>query len=59
MALSSLKVLRDAVKRRAFEAAYYISGEDDYQKEDAVRQLVDAALDASARDFNLDTRRAA
>ena len=57
MALSSLKVLRDAVKRRAFEPSYYISGEDDYQKEDAVRQLVDAALDPSARDFNLDTRR--
>jgi DNA polymerase III subunit delta len=58
MAVSSLKILRDAIKRRAFEAAYYITGEDDYQKEDAVRQLVDGALDSGTRDFNLDTRRA-
>jgi DNA polymerase-3 subunit delta len=58
MAASSLKILRDAIKRHSFEAVYYITGEDDYQKEDAVRQLVDAALDSSARDFNLDSRRA-
>ena len=58
MAVSSLKILRDAIKRRAFEAAYYITGEDDYQKEDAVRQLVDAGLDPGIRDFNFDTRRA-
>src|SRR6185295_2457750 len=57
-ATSSLKILRDTLKRRSFDGAYYIVGEDDYQKEDAVRQLVDAALDPSGRDFNLDTRRA-
>jgi DNA polymerase-3 subunit delta len=55
---SSLKNLRDILKRRSFDGAYYIVGEDDYQKEDAVRQLVDGALDSSARDFNLDVRRA-
>jgi DNA polymerase-3 subunit delta len=54
---SSLKTLRDTLKRRSFDGAYYIVGEDDYQKEDAVRQLVDAALEPSARDFNLDIRR--
>ena len=54
---SSLKILRDAVKRRSFDGAYYVTGEDEYQKEDAVRQLVDAALDPVARDFNLDVRR--
>jgi len=57
MSVSSLKTLRDAIKRQSFDAAYYISGEDDYQKDDAVRQLIDAALDPGARDFNLDTRR--
>jgi DNA polymerase-3 subunit delta len=55
---SSLKTLRDALKRRSFDGAYYILGEDEYQKEDAVRQLIEAALDATARDFNLDVRRA-
>jgi DNA polymerase-3 subunit delta len=57
MSASSLKILRDAIKRQSFDAAYYIWGEDDYQKDDAVRQLIDAALDPGARDFNLDTRR--
>jgi DNA polymerase-3 subunit delta len=57
MSASSLKTLRDAIKRRSFDGAYYISGEDDYQKDDAVRQLIEAALDPTSRDFNLDTRR--
>ncbi len=59
MSVSSLKTLRDALKRRSFDGAYYISGEDDYQKDDAVKQLVEAALDPQSRDFNLDIRRAA
>jgi DNA polymerase-3 subunit delta len=59
MSASSLKTLRDAIKRRSFDGAYYIWGEDEYQKDDAVKQLVDAGLDAGARDFNLDTRRSA
>jgi DNA polymerase III subunit delta len=58
MSASSLKTLRDAIKRRSFDGAYYIIGEDDYQKDDAIRQLVDAAVEPTARDFNLDTRRA-
>jgi DNA polymerase-3 subunit delta len=57
MSASSLKTVRDAIKRRSFDGAYYIWGEDDYQKDDAVRQLVDAALDPGSKDFNLDTRR--
>jgi DNA polymerase III subunit delta len=59
MSASSLKTLRDAIKRRSFDGAYYISGEDDYQKDDAVRQFLDVALEPGAKDFNLDTRRAA
>src|SRR5688572_19837283 len=59
MAASSLKTLRDVVKRRSFDGAYFITGEDEYQKDDAVRQLVEAALEPGLRDFNLDTRRAA
>ena len=31
-------------------------GEDDFLKESAVKQLVDAAVDAATRDFNLDVR---
>lgn len=57
MPVSSLKTLRDAIKRRSFDSAYCITGEDDYQKDDAVHQLIDAALDSAVRDFNLDVRR--
>ena len=56
---SSLKVLRDAIKGGSFDPVYYIAGEDEFQKEDAIRQLITAALDSTAADFNLDVRRAA
>lgn len=56
---AALKTLRDALKRRQFDAAYYVYGDDEYQKTDAVRQLVDAAVDPATRDWNLDTRRGA
>src|SRR5690242_14661441 len=55
---SSLKTLRDAIKSGSFDHAYYITGEDEFQKEDAIRQLIQAALDPAAADFNLDIRRA-
>jgi DNA polymerase III subunit delta len=57
MSVSSLKALREALKRRSFDGAYYITGEDEYQKDDAVSQLLEAALEPQARDFNLDTRK--
>ena len=59
MSKAALQTVRDAIKRSSFEPAYYIYGEDDYQKEDAVKQLQLAALDPSTRDFNLEIRRAA
>ncbi len=59
MSASSLKTLRDAIKRRSFDGAYYVFGEDDYQKDDAVRELIEAALEPETRDFNLDMRRGA
>ena len=56
---AALKTLRDAVKNRRFDGAYYVYGDDEYQKDDAVRQLVGAAVEPATRDFNLDFRRAA
>ncbi|HLA14347.1 MAG TPA: DNA polymerase III subunit delta [Gemmatimonadaceae bacterium] len=58
MSVASLKTLREAIKRRSFDGAYYITGEDEYQKDDAVSQLIEAALDEQSRDFNLDVRKA-
>jgi DNA polymerase-3 subunit delta len=58
MSKAALKSLGDIVKRRSFNAAYYICGEDDFQKEDAMKQLIGAAIDPAMRDFNLDVHRA-
>jgi len=56
---TSHRALNAAIKGRTFAPVYYFHGDDDYQKEDALRQLVDAAVDPATRDFNLETRRAA
>lgn len=58
MSTAALRTLRDALKQGSFSGAYYICGEDDFQKEDAMKQLVAAAVDPATRDFNLDVRRA-
>src|SRR3989442_14145622 len=42
----------------ALGAVYYLHGDEDVLKEEAVRALVDRALDRGARDFNFDQRRA-
>ena len=49
MAANALKILRDAIKRRQFDGAYYIHGEDEFQKNDAVKQLVAVYPPASTR----------
>lgn len=51
------KALARALKERVFERAYYFHGEDDFRKEEAVRVLVDAAVDPATRDFNFEVRR--
>jgi DNA polymerase III subunit delta len=58
MSKAALKSLGEIVKRRSFDPAYYVCGEDDFQKEDATKQLIGAAVDPAMRDFNLDVRRA-
>lgn len=54
-----LRVVQAAVQARQFAPVYYLHGDDDFLKEDAVRTLLDAAIDASTRDFNCEVRRAA
>jgi DNA polymerase-3 subunit delta len=53
------KALNAALKSKAFAAAYYFHGDDDYLKEDAVRQVVAAAVDPATKDFNCEVRRGA
>jgi DNA polymerase-3 subunit delta len=58
MSSAGVKTLKDILKRNSFDGAYYICGEDDFQKESATRELISAALDPAMRDFNLDIRQA-
>jgi DNA polymerase III subunit delta len=52
------KAFRTAIQTRAFDRVYYFCGAEDYLKEEAVRQLVEAAVDPATRDFNLELLRA-
>ena len=58
MASAGEKALHAALKTRVFDPVYYFFGEDDFLKEQATRDLVDTAVEASTRDFNLEIRRA-
>lgn len=49
--------LRAAISERRFAFAYYFHGDDDFLKEQALRDLIAAAVDPATRDFNLDVRR--
>ena len=57
MASAGEKALHAALKKRAFDPVYYFHGEDDFLKDQRVREVVDAAVDPSTRDFNLEIRR--
>jgi DNA polymerase-3 subunit delta len=57
MASPAERQLYKAIKERSFAPAYYLYGDEEFLKEGAVRQIVDAAVDAATRDFNLEVRR--
>lgn len=54
---SPLRTVQAAVQSRAFAPVYYLYGDDDYLKDGAVRDLLEAAIDPSTRDFNCEIRR--
>jgi DNA polymerase III subunit delta len=56
---SPLRVVQAAVQSQQFAPVYYLHGDDDYLKDGALRDLVEAAIDSSTRDFNLEYRRGA
>lgn len=51
------KRMRAAIDTRTFDPVYYLHGDDDVLKEQAVQRLVAASLDPATRDFNLEVRR--
>ena len=54
-----MRVLSAAIREKKFSPAYCLLGEDEYRKDDALRALLDAAVDPGTRDFNLDVRKGA
>lgn len=54
-----MRALSAAIRDRKFSPAYLLHGEDEYRKDDALRHLLEAAVDPATRDFNLDQRKGA
>jgi DNA polymerase III subunit delta len=54
-----MRALSAAIREKKFQPAYFLYGEDEYRKDDALRALLDAAVDPATRDFNLDQRKGA
>jgi DNA polymerase-3 subunit delta len=52
------RALRTAITRRVFDPVYFLHGDDDFRKEDALTHLLAAAVDPATRDFNTEVRRA-
>ncbi|MCA2986278.1 DNA polymerase III subunit delta [Gemmatimonas sp.] len=52
-----LRVVQAAVQSRQFAPVYYLHGDDDFLKDGALHDLLQAAIDPSTRDFNLEQRR--
>jgi DNA polymerase-3 subunit delta len=57
MSVAEQRVFFKSIRERNFAPVYYVHGADDFLKDDAVRQLISAAVDPATRDFNLEVRR--
>jgi DNA polymerase III subunit delta len=58
MGVLTFDALLRGVKKAAPDPVYYLHGDEDVLKDEAIRALSDAALDPAARDFNFDQRSA-
>src|SRR6185503_6861645 len=56
MAALTLDALLRSLKKHAPDPVYLLHGDEDVLKDEAVRALLEAAVDPAARDFNLDSR---
>jgi DNA polymerase-3 subunit delta len=59
MAALTLDALLRSLRKGAPDPVYLLHGDEDVLKDEAVRALLDAAVDPAARDFNVDSRYAA
>ncbi|HEX4602277.1 MAG TPA: DNA polymerase III subunit delta, partial [Gemmatimonadales bacterium] len=59
MGALTFDALLRSLKRGAPDPVYYLHGDEDVLKDEAVRALLDRAVEPAARDFNVDQRSAA
>jgi DNA polymerase-3 subunit delta len=57
MSVAAQRALRQAIENGKPEAVYYLHGEDDFRKAEAVEAIVRKLLDPATREFNLDVLR--
>lgn len=58
MSVAAQRAFHKSIRDRTFAPVYYLHGDDDYLKDDAVRQLIAVAVDPATKDFNLEICRA-
>src|SRR5436309_1170978 len=58
MGALTFDALLRSLKQGASDPVYYLHGDEDVLKDEAVRALVERAVDPAARDFNVDQRSA-
>src|SRR5688572_1178098 len=49
--------LRKGIQTRSFEPVYYFHGDDEFLKDETIREIIEIAVDPATRDFNFDVRR--
>lgn len=59
MPATNPRSLRTATEAGSFDPVYVLCGEEDFIKEEALRRLMDGAVEPAMRDFNLEVRRGA
>src|SRR2546427_5398743 len=59
MGALTFDALLRSLKQGAPDPVYYLHGDEDVLKDEAIRALVERAVDPAARDFNVDQRSAA
>jgi DNA polymerase-3 subunit delta len=58
MGALTFDALLRSLKRGALDPVYYLHGDEDVLKDEAIRALLDRAVEPAARDFNVDRRSA-
>lgn len=59
MPAATPRTLKSAIDAGSFDLVYVLHGDEDFLKEDLLRQLLARAVDPAMRDFNVDVRRGA